>query len=171
MYVPSNCPKYTCYKCRNKIPVDDLEAVFDEQLRGYQVSSKEVTESLEEADRVIGDKTELLQSLQAEAGKTKAAMDKIYRAYVGDQLSVEGFGRQYRPLEERLGQLEDQIPDLQGEVDFLKIQYLSKDQILTETQDLYSRLPSLDFDEKRRIVETVTEKIVVGREEVQISLC
>ncbi|MCP3995098.1 MAG: recombinase family protein [bacterium] len=171
MYVPSNSPKYTCYQCRNKIPIEDLEAVFDEQLRGYHVSSKEVTASLEQADHVIAEKTQLLQSLESEAAKTRSAMDKIYRAYIDDQLSAKGFGRQYRPLEERLSQLEDQIPDLQGEVDFLKIQHLSKDQILAETQDLYSRLPGLAFEEKRRIVETVTEKVVVGHDEVQISLC
>ncbi len=171
MYVPSNTPKYVCYSCRNKIPIEDLEAVFNEQLRSYRVSSQEVTESLERADQVLAEKTELLAALEAEAGKTKVAMDKVYQAYIGEHLSADGFGRQYRPLEERLKQLENQIPDLQGEVDFLKIQYLSKDQILTETQDLYTRLPALDFDEKRRIVETVTEKFVVGRDEVLFSLC
>ena len=171
MYVPSNTPKYVCYRCRNKIPIEDLEAVFNEQLRGYRVSSKEVTESLERADRLMAEKTELLGTLEGEAAKTKSAMSKIHRAYVDDHLSADGFGREYRPLEERLRQLEDQIPDLQGEVDFLRIQYLSKDQILTQTQDLYTRLPDLDFDEKRRIIETVTEKLVVGKDEVQISLC
>ena len=33
-------------------------------------------------------------------------MDRVYRAYIGDQLSVEGFGRQYGTLETRLKLIE-----------------------------------------------------------------
>jgi hypothetical protein len=54
---------------------------------------------------------------------------------------MEGFGRHYRPLEERLKQIDNQIPEVQGEIDFLKIQYLSSDQIFNEAKDLYSRWP------------------------------
>ena len=32
MYVKANSPKYVCKKCRTKIPVVDLEAIFHDEL-------------------------------------------------------------------------------------------------------------------------------------------
>ena len=80
-------------------------------------------------------------------------------------------GIQFRPLEERAKQLEDEIPTLQAEIAFLEIQYLSSDEILSEAKDLYSRWPSLDQAEKRKIVEVITEKIAVSDQEITINLC
>ena len=99
-------------------------------------------------------------------------MDKIYRLYIiDDKLTPEWFWKRTRPLEERYKQLEDQIPQLQGEVNFLKIQCLSRDQVLTEAKEFYTRWLDFTFEEKRKIVETLTEKIIVGKDDVTISLC
>lgn len=171
MYVPSNTPKYVCYRCRNKIPLGDLEGIFQEQLKNFFFSPADIAKYLEEADKTIKDKQELLQALEKELRETKHAMDKIYRAYIADELTVQAFGRQYRPLEERVNQLEDQIPRLQGEIDFLKIQYLSSDQVLAEARDLYSRWQTLENAEKRKVVENITERIVIGKDDVTIDLC
>src|SRR4030042_4404472 len=83
---------------------------------------------------------------------------------------MEGLGVHYKPLEERLKQINAQIPEIQGEIDFLKIQYLSSDQIFSEAKDLYSRWPELTQEEKLKIVENITDKIIIGQEAVTIHL-
>lgn len=171
MYVPSNSPKYICYSCRNKIPVTDLEGVFHEQLKSFFFSSSDITAYLNQADHTIKEKQELLGALETEAQKIKRDLDKLYNLYLADEISKEGFGARYTPLEERQKQIADQIPHLQGEIDFLKIQYFSSDEILSEARDIYSRWLELEQAEKRKIIENITEKIVIGKEDVAISLC
>ncbi len=171
MYVPSDSSKYVCYKCRNKIPVADLEAVFHEQLKHFVFSPEEIAGYLRQADETIKAREEQLESLTPEQQRVRQEMDKVYRAYVDDEISVEGFGRSYRPLEERLKQLEEQIPQLQGELDFLKIQYLSRDEILGEARDLHSRWLTLGPNEKRQVVENILDRITVAKDEVAIDLC
>ena len=97
-------------------------------------------------------------------------MDKVYKLYVSDQISADGFGRTYKPLEERLKALDDQLPRLQAELDFLAIQNLSRDEIISEAQDLYGRWSDLLPEEKRQIVENVVERITIGKEDVAIDL-
>ncbi len=171
MYVPSNSPKYTCYKCRNKIGETDLEEVFHHQLKSFFFSSSEISDYLRKADQVIKDKEELLKTLSDEERKVRQDMDKTYRLYLEDQITSEGFGNRYKPLEERVEQIGDQIPELQGEIDFLKIQYLSRDEMLSEAKDLYSRWTDLITEEKRKIIESITENVTIGTEDVTINLC
>jgi len=170
MYVPSNSPKYICYKCRNKIGTTDLEEIFHQQLKTFFFSSTEITNYLSQADQVIKEKENLLNTLGEEKRKTEQDMDKIYRAYTNNEISMDSFGKRYRPLEERLKQIDNQLPEIQGEIDFLKIQYLSSDQIFNEAKDLYSRWLQLTSEEKRKIIENITEKIVIGNEDVSINL-
>lgn len=170
MYVPSNTPKYVCFKCKNKIPVIDLEGVFHEQLRNFFVSPTDVMKCLEEVDQSIKQRQERLNSLLKEQVKIRKEMDAVFRLYMANKLSVDGFASRNTPLEERLSQIEEQIPTLQGELDYLKIQYLSKDQILTEARDLYSRWPQLERDEKRSIIEHTLDRIVIGRDDIDIEM-
>lgn len=171
MYVPSNTPKYVCYKCRNKIPIVDLDGIFHEQLKNFFFSPDEVAEYLNQADQMIGEKENLLGVLTAEQEKLQKEMDKLYELYIAGEIPRNGFGKRYQPLEERVRQLGEEIPRVQGELDFLKIQYLSSDEVIAGAQDLYSRWPDLDPGEKRRIVETITDEIIVEAAEVTIHLC
>jgi site-specific DNA recombinase len=110
-------------------------------------------------------------SLEKEAEKIRREADKLYQLYLADEITKHGFGTKHRPLEERLKQIEDQMPRLQAELDFLKIQFLSSDEILNEARDLYTRWPSLEQEEKRKVIENITDKIVIDSDEVAINLC
>jgi site-specific DNA recombinase len=170
LYVPSNTPKWVCYKCRNKIPIVDLERVFEEQLKGFFFSEEEVARYLADGDRVLGEKRELLAVLSGERERLTVDMEKVYRLYLEDQLSPQGFGERNRPLEERARQLSEEIPRLQAEIDFLSIEHLSSEEVVSEAWDLYSRWHDLPFEEHRAIVETIVNRITVGKGEVEIDL-
>jgi site-specific DNA recombinase len=170
LYVPSNTPKYVCRRCRRKIPIADLERLFHEQLRGFFFSPEEIAEHLIAANETLVERQQLLAALERERERVGEEMEKVYRLYLADQMSPEGFGLRYRPLEERERELRDEIPRLQGEIDFLTIQHLSSDALIAEAQDLYTRWPELPFGDRRAIVEAVVEKITLGPEEVEINL-
>jgi site-specific DNA recombinase len=170
MYVPSNSPKYTCKKCRNKMPLDDLEAIFHEEVKGFLFSDAEIAAHLEQASETIKEKQELLSVLEREAGKLATESDKLYDLYQSGMIDKQGFGEKYRPLAERRSQLDDQIPEVQAQIDILRISHLSEEVAIEEARSLHSRWPTLPKDEKRRIVETIVERIVIGDGEVEIVL-
>ncbi|HEY2721464.1 MAG TPA: hypothetical protein VGI82_07055, partial [Chitinophagaceae bacterium] len=89
---------------------------------------------------------------------------------VNKELTREQFAEYSTPLNERLAQLKIQVPELEAEIDFLKIQYLSADTVLTEAKNLYDRWPTLPFEEKRTIVEVITDKLTIGKSDIHISL-
>jgi site-specific DNA recombinase len=97
-------------------------------------------------------------------------MDELVSMRVNKELTSDSFQKHYKPLEEQWNQIQAELPELQAEIDFLKIQHLSSDVIMREAKDLYNRWPTLPFTEKRGIVETITNKITIGKEDINISL-
>ncbi len=171
MKVPSsNRAKYDCPKCHNKIGVRDLEDIFHYQLKEFVFSQSDVVSYLQSASETLADKQQLVDALQVEETKLRAEMKKVYQLYSAGDITSEGFRDLYRPLEEQLKELTISLPDLQGELDFMKIQIASQDETISEFQNLYKRWPSLTFDEKRLLVEHSVERISIGTGEIDIEL-
>lgn len=168
MYVPSNSPKYICYNCRNKIEENDLEEIYYGEIKNFLLSPKAINHYLANANTSLKNKQKLLNRTIEERSKIIKEMDKLVKLHIDGELPNEGFGRHYKPLEERLAQIDSQLPELQGEIDYIKIQYISSDEILTEAMNIYSNWSKLKHDEKRHIIETFTEKIIVEKNEITI---
>jgi site-specific DNA recombinase len=170
MYVWSNSPKYQCQSCRNKIPVQDLEAVYREQLTSFLLSPEDMNAHASAAADLMREKEALIETTVGELRKIEAEDERLYQLYLADGLSKEDFGRRHRPLAERRDQLEEELPRLQASLDVLRIGSLSREETLAEAQTLSARWAELAHDEKRQIVETITDRITVGKEEIEISL-
>lgn len=170
MYVPSNSPKYICYRCRNKIPLNDLERVFVEQLKDFFLSPDDVARYLADADRALADKRALLESLETEQARLQVEMDKLYQLYLADQLTPTAFGARNRPLEERLAQISAELPRLQGEIDFMTIEHVSASEIASQAQGLYDRWPALPSADRRALVETIVQRIEIAQDDISFDL-
>jgi site-specific DNA recombinase len=162
MYVPSNSPKYICHECRNKIPIVDLEAIFHDELQAFFTNSESIARHLLAAQQNLADKEALLNTQRVEIGKVRDQMKQTHQLYLAGKVSVDGFGDLYKPLEECLKQLQTELPKLEAEFDYLKINSVSSNEVLSEARKLYSQWPQLPVEEKRSVVESILEKVTIG---------
>jgi site-specific DNA recombinase len=169
MYVKSNSPKYVCLKCRNKIPIVDLEAIFHEELKRFFADPVGIAKHLDEANKNVVEKEKLLSTHRAEVQKLRDEMTRTHRLYLDNQITAQGFGQFYKPAEERLNQLQAELPKLEAEVDHMKVSSISAEEVVAEAEALYARWPDLPVDQKRRIVESIVERITIGNGEIDIT--
>jgi site-specific DNA recombinase len=171
MYVFSRSPKYICPKCRNKIPIEDIEGIFREELKNFFVSKDKIEAHLRKSDERLVDKRARLEAHTRRLEQVRSEMRKVYQLYTSDQIRADGFGKLYRPLEEQERNLAAELPKLQGEIDALEIKHIAAADVVTEALNLYDRWPKFNADDRRKIVESITEKIILKGDEIEISLC
>ena len=169
MYVAANNPKYFCRKCRNKIPIADLENIARQELKAFFGQPEKIASHLREADRNLTEKSALLDTHRREVQKVRESMHQTHQLFLDRHISGEGFRDLYGPAEERMKQLNAELPKLEAEVDFLKVNKLSADDVLREAGSQYERWPSMLPADKRKIVEALIEKIVIGDGEIDIT--
>lgn len=108
MRVYSSVPdKYTCPKCRAKIPKTDLEEIYKSQIKNYILNPKALSKYLEQVNHNIKNKIDNLKILKDEKTKLELEHKKLYKLYMDDGISISGFERLAKPIDERLDELEN----------------------------------------------------------------
>lgn len=170
MYVYNNHPIYRCKKCNRKIHVADIDDIYHEQLKSFLLTDTDMNTATAKSNTMIAEKEALLKTVQTEYDKLLKQAEKQTTLRIEGELSKEEFATFYRPVQERLRQIEAQLPELEAEIDFLKIQSLSTDVVIQEATDLYQNWPTMPMEEKRSIVETITDKLIINEDSINISL-
>ena len=171
MYVPSNSPKYVCRACRNKIAAVDLDEIFMEEIKGYSLSPEAIANYLKSSGDTANEKERLIALQREELQRVQKEIQRTYDLYQQEKLDADGFSKFYTPLTERQKQIQAAIPTLEAELDILKVNSLSTEEIAAQAATLYERWQTMASEAKREIIELIAEKIVIGKEEITINLC
>lgn len=161
--------KYTCRVCNNSINQEALYSFYQENLKQY-LNGIEPAIFVEEVQAEIQNKENLLSSTVRKREELRKRMDELVNLRLKEGLNSSHFTSLYKPLEEQVAQLDLSIPNLEGEIDYIRIQLNSSDYVLKGVRELYTDWSHLKFPEKRAIAETVTEYITVGKDSIEIAL-
>jgi site-specific DNA recombinase len=170
MYVYYKAPVFQCKKCKNKIAVSDIDDIYYVQLKSFLLTDSDLVTYRHQNDALVMAKEMLLASAQKEAFSLKKKLDEYIDLKIAGNITNDRLKELATSIEARLKELDELFPKLQGEIDFLKIQHLSADTVLREAKNLYDRWPTLPFDEKRSVIEVITNEIVIGKEEISLKL-
>ena len=170
MYVYHSNPVYRCKKCNRKIAASDIDEIYHEQLKSFFLTEADVDSIALKSNTILLEKEALLQAVTADYTKARKRADDLVNLRVGGEMQRDDFMKYYTPIQEQVRQFETQLPVLEAEIDFLKIQHLSADTVQQDARDLYNNWPNLSFEEKRAIIETITERIVIHDATIDIAL-
>lgn len=172
MYLRSRSPKYVCQnkECKNKIAPDDMEEIYQSQLKQFLFSEDEINEYIKKEQSEIQGKIKLLDVLKTDIENLEKKIQETFDLYHDGQIPKESFKDYHAPLVEQKKQKEQALTETQGFVDTHTVDTLSSEQVLTEARSLNDYWPSFAKEEKKTIIETITESIIVGEKDITINL-
>lgn len=170
VYHKDKSPHYRCKICNTKIEVADLDQIYHEQLKAFLLTETDVSDYMNQSDSRLQEKEQLLFSTQSDIEKKRKQIKELVELRLKGELNTETLAPLLKPLEIQVKQLDEQLPELEAEVDFLKIEHLSSETVLNGAKDLYNNWIAMPFDEKRNIVELITNDITIGKSDITIRL-
>ncbi|REK49753.1 MAG: recombinase family protein [Bacteroidetes bacterium] len=169
MYVPTRVTKYMCSRCKKtNIMIDDIESIYYENLKSFILGKDDIAILNARSKNEIDSKNQELVVLGIEKNNIRQEMDKLVLLHNKDQLPTERFGEYYTPLNLRLKQCEDSILDIESQLDYIKHQQLNGEYILENADSLYKSWPKLSIESRRKVVEELTESIIISNDEIYI---
>ena len=172
MAVLSNSSKYVCGECRNKIPCEDLEDIFRDQLSRLILDRPDlfgdppaVDENVAEAETRLADARETMR-------KTKRQMRNFEHLFASEEISLERFGEIHPPLEKRRNSLNEEIRRLESEIQRKKSASRSNDEgeeAVLDFRILVDQWHTVPLEDRRAIVQSLVDHITVGDGQVEFA--
>jgi len=170
MYVLSKTDKYVCKLCKQKIPCDVLESIFQEELHSFALDEKSLDTIMEQDDKYRQSQERLLDTTNKEIAKTEKSIDSLFALHEQGQLKTEDFGSRYKMPKEKIEKLKEQKADIEYQLQQSNSKKSLHLKIFDTLKDVYGNWNKLEKTEKRGIIEAMAETIIIDDESVEIVL-
>lgn len=171
MFTHNRTKNYICQShCGNVIHKEDLEEVFKTELHSYTLSQSNMDSYFQQLQNIVSTKEKERELLLKEKEKVNKKIEKLLELHIKGQIETEAFKTYHKEPYKRLSQLEKTLAELEGEILGFSHHEESTNYVIDETKNLYENWDSLHKDKKRNIIETITEKIIVGTQDITINL-
>ncbi len=167
MYIKSKRKVYQCKDCRVEVAVNDIDRIF----WGF------LSDSLNNIDikELIGDYNILLQKKQIlfeETMNEKVLLEKRIQKYMAmrmdNEITREKFIDNLHPLNAQLSNLEGFLQKLRTGIDSEVLKIRSREEQVNEAQLLVKYWPTMTFERKRTIIETITKRVVISEKSIKV---
>jgi len=170
MYPQTGTTKYRCFKCENKIPKDDLEALFIEQISDFLLDDSRVAEYLDRTTQEIDGKRSLVETLKKEREKVERRANALIELYQDSAIGKDEFKSQYTPLEDRKQSIDGELPRLLQEILGMESHKITSNVLASDGAKLVEQWFVLSEPKRRELVENLVTKVVVDRCDVEFDL-
>lgn len=169
MYVPSNMKKYVCevQGCRRKIPINTLEAIFQSELDTFAFAPETLDENKHRMSGALQATSDLIEGHEQNIARLDSQIDSLLALHQSGAIDQDGFAKRYKPLGDRNRELAAELPRLIAKRHKLSTNLNRQADVVAETQDVAQRYPAMPFSDRRRLVETVVESVIVDVDEVE----
>jgi len=171
MYTRYNSENYVCHaSCGNKIRKNDLEEIFRNELHNYTVSEDKVDDYFKRLKVILKDREKELLRLRKEKEKLDKHIEKILILHTEGKIKTEAFHTYHHKPYEQIQQVDAQIQELEQDVSLNSLAEKSTNEVLELARNLFEKWNTLSHEQKREVIETITEKIIISKDEIDIHL-
>lgn len=161
--------RYRCRSCHFKLNEDVLEKHFLEILQTMIIRPDELRVD-KDAEGSRKEKKERLELLRKELKKIESKIDTLVDL-VGDQaIDRRTFTDRFLPLKDRKEKIQEELPRIQAEIDFLETSAISKEYLIDQATTFASMWPVLSYEEKIKLVDELVEEVRIQEDNLHFTL-
>jgi site-specific DNA recombinase len=170
MYRTARTKKYICHGCGTKIPDDVLESIFQEQLHTFSISEDSAREILEQGSTQHGENQQLLSIIDSKIETQQKHIRSLFTLHEQGQLETEDFKTHYKEPKETLDALKEERRALEEKIHAFNHSSGNTKLALSLIQDVYGKWNTLEKTDKRNIIESMIEDIIIDSDSVEINI-